>query len=161
MSYFIFGELIFPEKLEICLFEDLSWKIQRCANSKGLFVLFEKNICQSVVFQMLDEQTKPSGNRLRFMLSNSPLCDTSDSLISQYYYGATWERELKLRLSCVQEFLICLISEMKVSTVNIFISEGYSPDFEGIDFEASKFLEVISKRVAGNEESPIKVAIHG
>jgi len=87
MSYLVFGNILYEMQNNMKTLDDIAWNILRKSVDLGIYIIFYPNLPQQIVNTMLDEQSCIGSKELRFMILSSPLCDTSDSLISPSHFG--------------------------------------------------------------------------
>ncbi len=98
MSYFIFGTLFFRAEVTGQEQEECSFKAAEIAVREHFSMQMGVNICQSLVKEILEKQCDGDETKcLAFLVTDSPIANTSDGLISPFTVGAVIPCEPKSR----------------------------------------------------------------
>ena len=145
MSHFICGEFVFKSHLPVKRQEELSFKLTEAALSNHFALQLGCNIVQDIVFEILKmERATSDAKELPFLVTTSPLADSSDGLISPYTLGLPpdlYYAKLEENLQRLKQFLVG-INEMGVlSTLTVVFSEGFDDSYEEINTSLDSFIE--------------------
>ena len=89
MSYLVFGTFTLARALDDAAKKAVAYDLVECAVAQRLYLLLGCNIVQpGIIHEMLGyEQGVVPDDKLLFLLTDSPISDTSDDLISPYHVG--------------------------------------------------------------------------
>lgn len=127
-----------------------------CSGKSGVYALFEAERIPPVVLEMIRDQC--SDGALSFMLVHETRDDVSDKLISPYS-----ELGMKRALSgtkSILEWANCLSKSDDVKRVEIFLTEGFSEEFECIFPKNESLEETVISRLEREDCIPsIRISI--
>lgn len=142
MSYFIFGKTkLNDEKASL---EKFCTDSLIKALNHGLNIFWSFNIPQDIVHKMIGDLKK---DELSFLITPTPLHDTSDLLISPYSYNP--ENESNKDNIHIQDFknLSILFSSLLkneiVVSIDLYIADGFEDKFIDVDVNVLDNLEQI------------------
>lgn len=144
MSYIAFGTISHIE-LNGEELEKFSWNILKKGIENKLYVMFEPNISQKIIKEMLNEQTVIEDNQLLFFISASPLCDTTDSLISPSYFGENDFFSVFNNLILFNEWIKEVLAYDVILKVRLFFTEGYDDNFKLVQTDVNSMHGVLKK----------------
>jgi len=129
MSYFLTGRFQFTRDLSTHEQIDVAFQLVERAISNRVALQLGCNIAQSIVFEILGKEPT-AGRELLFLLTDSPISDTSDELLT--YWGESQE-QIKTKVKSIgtkiRDFLASTRSIDCIARVNFFISEGYDTSY--------------------------------
>jgi hypothetical protein len=138
MSYFLAGRFQFTHPLTRAERDRAAFLISEGALRNHVAVQLGCNIVQSIVFKILGKELA-ADNELIFLLTDSPISDTSDELID--YLGESREDMIEVvrahgkRLT---EFLTSLRSVESLSRVSLVVSEGYDTAYRSEEADLTR-----------------------
>jgi len=148
MSYFVFGFVDFAADENRAL-EEESDSVKSCASAEGLAIELGDTERQPILREMRGGYSPKSS--IPFLLMRSPDADTSDSLISPFAQGI--EGSL-LGVRTVGRWLRAVFRSPRITSVRIWMTEGYDDAFEEHHLEAERFADVVSGRIAADGDVP-------
>jgi len=145
MSHFLCGRFIFEDGLPRATVVEFSFKVVQEACGHHLAVQLGCNIVQPVVFEILGlERASPNNINLPFVITDSPISDTSDDLISPGDFESTLEvgyEILETNLHRVKAFLLSVSEIGAVRAAILCFSEGYDDKYQELDVPLDSFVE--------------------
>lgn len=132
MSYFAFGSISYNKIFDTNTQNEMAWKILHRGISHTLLVLLAPNIPQKIVNEMLDKQETNIKADFRFLLVASPICDTSDLLISPSYFGENDLKSVFKNLSLLDKWICDMFKYDGAVRVSLYLTEGYDDVFKKI-----------------------------
>ncbi len=148
MSYLAFGLIVNAGPLDGEERDALAWKVVRSAQEVGLYVMLANNISQRIATDMLEPALKPVRDRaLPFLVTQSPVHDTSDALISPYYAPEQGVDGVLERARPIGGWMKSILALEKVPYVELWMTEGYDPAFETVNVKVHEFENVLSQRI--------------
>lgn len=165
MSYIICGEFILNKKYLNEDKERLAWLLNNEATTNNLYVLMQCNISQSLVFEIFKvNKLAMKKMNLSFFITNNPILDTSDSLISPYVIGlkkSNYIACLKLNMRKLYNYFNSLFKKNIVDNIIIVFSEGYDSIYENIELDIDNFIEIVSSKCKIDNDIPsMKIMIN-
>ncbi len=164
MSHFLCGKFGFKSHLPVERQEEFSFRLTEAALSNQLALQLGCNIVQEIVFEILKmEWATSDAKELPFLVTASPLADSSDGLISpdtlalppDLYYAKLGEN-----LQRLIKFLTSINEPGLLSTVTVVFSEGFDDNYEEIVTSADLFVEQCVNAFKKEERVPsLKVRI--
>lgn len=147
MSYFVFGTFKLAKPMDERVLKDIAFAIVECGLSHRLCLQLGHNIVQAgLLFEMFDfKQGSIPADSLPFLMTDSPISDTSDGLISPYHVGLGDEPSLLVNLTRMKRFLVGLAQVHNVAGIDVYFTEGYDHSFEEISVSPDRFDEVALK----------------
>jgi hypothetical protein len=164
MSHLLCGKFVFKRPLPFESQTEFSFKLVEFAFSERLGLQLGCNIVQEIVFEMLRiERSHPNHEELPFLITDSPIADTSDNLIApdvSAELSDSSDTELNQNLERVRQFLMLVGETGQVFSATILFSEGYDDSFEEIHSSVTLFAEHSLKAFHGRERVPsLKVMV--
>ena len=153
MSYIAFGTISHIE-LNGEELEKLSWDILKKGIENRLYVMFEPNISQSIIKEMLNEQASLENNQFRFFISASPLCDTTDSLISPSHFGKNDFFSVFNNLILFNEWIKEVLAYDEILKIRLFLTEGYDDNFKLVRTDVNGMHGVLKKIINEYNDIP-------
>ena len=145
MSYLICGEFIFKEVLCLDAQIQFSYTMTELALKEKLSLHLECNIVQPIVYKIVGKKDKIllNGKDLAFLITDSPISDTSDVLIDPYVHES-FENPLptlQRNLDRVDRLLSAILQLEEMSQVIIYFSEGYDDCYPEEKISMERFVE--------------------
>jgi hypothetical protein len=146
MSYLAFGS-IFIVDFYSNKYDETAQRIVRKGIDLGLFVLLSPNIPQVIVKKMLDEHELGSKPDFQFLITGSPICDTTDSLISPPYFGEEDLRSVYKNLALIAKWIDEIMKYDGIKEVHLYLTEGYDDCFKEMDASTIDLNEMLNAEV--------------
>lgn len=131
MSHFVCGKVIFAESTGRDERKDASLNIFRQAFEKGFFLMLAPNISQSIVYEILGSTPRnfPPGEpgELPFLLTDSPLSDTSEELLVASPTSWSLDAEclaFEVGVRRIQDMMSTIINTEGVKAIHLYFSDG-------------------------------------
>lgn len=145
MSYLICGKLIFQESLPPGDQIQLSYKVVELALKEQLSLHLECNIVQPIVYEILGQknQIRFNGTDFAFFITDAPISDTADALISPYEIEP-FENPLptlRKNLNRVNRLLSAVLQLKEIRQVILYLSEGYDDFYREEKISKERFVE--------------------
>lgn len=146
MSHFVVGVMNFRELPDEEGEKLLASRVVECALAECLYVLIDPNIGQSIVFEILGcdpKETSTAG--FRYLLTDSPISNTSDDLVSPWSVDVTgWGERSPFRenLERMGRFFLAVSELGQFRDIVIYCSEGFDTSYEEIRANVNQFAEV-------------------
>ncbi len=125
MSHFLFGTIISESDWDSEKGDADSRRILQLALSIDINSFLGYAIPQDVVWRMLDNPRRINGSRLPFLLSTSPIRDTSDEMINPLQDLDNGLETVASYLRRVQSWVESILSIDHIHTVEMRMTEGY------------------------------------
>lgn len=157
MSDFLCGKLTFTHKLSIREQAELSFDLVRYALDQRLGLQVGCAIVQPIVFEILGCGRELNGIDVPFLITDSPIWDASDEIISKYpsdHLDADAGESLQHRLERVQRFLIASSRVQPVQQITVVLGQGYDDTYEEVTGAAADFVAKIAPRYEDVLEVP-------
>ena len=153
MSYFLFGAVrIDPECVsDLC---QLSRAVARAALARDLFVLAGPNITQRDITRVLHDRGLNTPGCMPFVLTSSPVHDTSEDLLSPLESGTSDIDYLHPRLMRVAAWITLVLAIPGVSGLELLTSEGYDTSYAELRVPPGRFAEELVHRVRAEYDVP-------
>lgn len=152
MSYFLFGTVRLAEAAGEL--DELGWQMVGAGSEVRLFVLVGPNVVQPPVRDILGEHNLLGDQDVPFMVTSSPLRDTSDELISPYQVAGGDLRLVRDSLVRVGKWLERVSSHRGVRGIQLFTSEGYDTSFAESESSPADLADQIMERLEGEGGVP-------
>lgn len=143
MSYFIFGSIKYQNGLSENEISDLSWKIIKESLKNRLFILLGFNVKVEIVKSMLKEQDPEIDKSLRFLITESPIEDTSDSLLSPFDPKTSFLDLLNQKFLLLETFLKDILEIQNILSIRVYITEGHDNNFIKKEVEIKNFAALL------------------
>jgi hypothetical protein len=153
MSYFLFGVVRFVDKADEEL-DEFSWQIVGAGSDLRVFVLVGPNVMQPPVRDILRERDLLGADCLAFMVTGSPLRDTSHELISPCREDGGDLIDIRESLGRVGTWLERLSRFQGVLGIQLFTSEGYDTNFAECESSPAGIVDEIMRRLEGEGDVP-------
>ena len=158
MSYFLFGAVEHSSQ-EDNLDLDMAWQLVKTGIRNNLFLFIGPSIYQENVNEMILKQAGFKG--ISFLITGSPLENTSDSLISPYQHPGTWHDSLSDCVSRLSNWASEVLRLNGVVGITLGMTEGYDTNFEELSLTLEDFQAELIKRFKEYGDVPsLKVRIH-
>lgn len=153
MSYFLFGvvRLVGPAEGE---FDEFGWQMVGAGSEVRLFVLVGPNVMQPPVRDILREQDLLGPHDIPFMVTTSPLRETSHELISPNHVAGGDLRGVRDSLGRVGKWIDRVAKLRGVRGIQLFTSEGYDTSFDECESTPADLANVILERLEGEGDVP-------
>ncbi len=147
MSYFAFG--IIKYKKDYCkeTLDNFAWEIFRRGIDNSLFLFLSPNIPQKIINEMLDKQYYENNSNLRFLVTASPISDTTDALISPPYFGESDLSSVYKNIFLIDKWIKEILKYDDVVKVELFLTEGYDENFKKVRTSISEMDSDIEKEI--------------
>lgn len=153
MSYFLFGVVRLAGLTEGEL-DEFGWRMVGAGSELRLFVLVGPNVTQPPVRDILREFDQLGGDHVPFMLTTSPLRDTSHELISPNQVAGGDLRVVRDSLGRVGTWLERVSGLAGVRGIQLFTSEGYDTSFAESESSPAGLAEQVMERLEGKWDLP-------
>ena len=147
MSYFVFGSIAFGENRDDEKLDDKAWRIVRRGIKNNIFVLVTPNIPQKIVHEMIDEQEADVKSDIRFLITASPMCDTTHSLISPPYLGEEGLKIVYKNLALISKWVNEMFKYDGVARMSLYLTEGYDDSFKKSKIKAKDLYAALHNEV--------------
>ncbi len=130
MSYFLAGLFHFSRALSYRERIDTAFKLSEKALQKRLALQLAPNVAQPVVFEILEKRVC-ADDELIFLLTASPISDTSDDIVA--YWGESHDEmaeKIRGHVETIKGFLTSIKTIERLGHVTLFVSEGYDTDYQ-------------------------------
>jgi len=151
MSYFSFGSIKCSADSN---FDIIAWHVLKNGMMHKINLLFQHNIHQRDVVEMLDEQIGKSDVDLFFMLTSSPIHDTSEELISPPYFGEQNLESVKRNLIRIAELINDIMHNNAVLSVVLCFTLGYDIAFQTRDIRVDQLVDVMRNDIIKEYDIP-------
>jgi hypothetical protein len=147
MSYLCFGRIDFASRCS----PEISWSLVKKGLDEGLFVALWPNIVQTPVLEMLEASGWRRGNTCAFLLTGSPVEDTSDSLISPFELAT--ERILA-NFGRIERWLQRVEEACRPRAIALFMTEGFDDHFREISASTDNIASTLGGLLREQDELP-------
>lgn len=145
MSHLVCGKFVFDRHLSLEEQVAFSFEVSARALVDNLSIQLSCNIIQDVVFEILQlERATLNGVEMAYLITGSPLWDTSDELISPYTAAGSLDDyyvKLTFVLQNIQHLAQYALQAQPVAAIIIFFSEGYDVSYQEISTQLHSFTE--------------------
>lgn len=146
MSYFVFGIMNFTKQLEEEGENNLAFQVAERASATRLHVQLGYNIWHTEVWEVLGVEPRAvRGVGLPFLLTDSPILDTSEELVSPWYVDvAGWGEWSPFRgsLERIGKFFLSLSKVSEIKDLVVYFGQGVDTSYEDIQVKVEQFTEV-------------------
>lgn len=133
MSHFLFGRISFNSSNPLFHKEKFCSDLNKAGQEVNLYFLFEKEIKQKIVLDMLEEQLGKSGlESTDFLLVDSSVSETSDNLISPFNNEDNLKNfysKMEDLMSNITSLLQFSAKENVIRSIDLLFTEGYDCEF--------------------------------
>ena len=174
MSNFVFGffELnvtssrklyeAMADKESITRMQNLAFRLSNIASQHCMFIQLGPHVTQSMVFEVIRmKKGEHNENLLPFTLTDSPISDTSGSLIAPDSYGISIIEFNDKSEKCIGNILGFITdifqSEALIHGATLFISEGFNCNYKHFDSENDFVREYLLQYCSHNIVPSISV----
>jgi hypothetical protein len=150
MSHFIFGTFNFAAPMSQSEQSGIGFKLAAEALSKRLYLRLHENAALNLIFEMLalTPGTIPH-DRMIFIVTASPIRDTSDELISPYVIGLEGsDTSLGVSLLRIRQFLTAACKIEEIESITVWMSEGFDIEFQEFVVSPDAFDDLAMKVLA-------------
>jgi hypothetical protein len=154
MSHWAFGFIRGAGALNESQRDDLAWSIVRAGQGVGLHIILSCNICQRVLPEMLEAAGEPSAGAIPFLMTSSPVRDTSDLLISPYNFPGRGIDGVVENLRTMSKWLEAVLGLGAITTVEVWMTEGFDVKFEEWHVCCDEFVRTVAARLAEEGNVP-------
>lgn len=144
MSYFLAGLFHFGRALSDRERIDTAFELSEKALQNRLALQLAPNLAQPVVFEILEKHVA-ADDELIFLLTASPVSDTSDDIVT--YWNESRDamvEKIRAHVERVKGFLTSIKTIEALGHVTLFVSEGYDTTYQqervGLDSLAERFI---------------------
>ncbi len=150
MSYVLFGKIeLNIEDDNKSLLETFAWKISKSAMENQLYVIFSPLIPQKIVRDMIAEQCDSRYRALDFLITSSPIANTSDAFFSSEVDINNGVQRIDENLQLINKWITTFMPSDEVNSVQLPITEGYDCNFQRVTTNMQEMLEVFKKQIFG------------
>jgi hypothetical protein len=151
MSYFVFGQIRFSEDLAEGALASSAWRIVKHGYDVGLYITLGHNIIQKIVRAMVRETCGDGGVATPFLLAETPLEDTSHSLVEPFDLAL---EDLRRNLNLIERLVAVVCQDVCVERVTLIFSEGHSVEFERASLRTNEIASVLASKINEAREVP-------
>jgi len=156
MSYVIFGTFNLRATGDEGATKEAAFQLVERALAQRLHIQLGSNIAHAgPLLEMLGFSSTPlPPDRLLFLLTDSPISDTSDELISPYCAGIEDEPSLQVNLFRIQRFLRSVRDVKDITSIDLYFTEGFDVRFERKALRVDEFYEATLQAFGPAPEIP-------
>ena len=151
MSYFVFGQIRYSGGLTESECESSSWHAIKVGHDLSLYVTLACNIVQEVVHEMLLKHGDDSRTTTPFVVTGSPLDNTSDNLVSPFQLTP---EGVQSNLQKIEQWICEVFRGGTVKRVMLFLTEGYDDQFERLEISPSEVRSLLSSKIEAVGDVP-------
>lgn len=159
MSFFIFGALSNDKPISGLSYPQTKSYLLHWAHKCQLHLLFESDIKNTIVLDMLNEQSMTRARYTRFLMTKNKVDTTSDELISPFISinkGASPLEHTLEGIRLISDFLLTAFNEdsARKASISLLFTEGYDTEFKNHDLRVDQFKPFMQKIVSTELDIP-------
>jgi CRISPR/Cas system-associated protein Cas5 (RAMP superfamily) len=157
MSGFVFGTLTFLNDYSYDSYDeldDIAWQIFRLGDKHSVYFIFDPNIKQKSVCEMIDEQIREKSYHLRYLLTTSPVQDTTDNFVIPIENPDEYGKAILENMSSLASLIKSIVEIEEVKNMVVFIVEGEDIEFKKIKTDSKGIHEAIIREIDEDGDMP-------
>jgi hypothetical protein len=147
MSFLVFGEIVHGSGIGNKGLEGLAWDIFQRGVDNHLYVMMDANIYGETVWEMLAKQGGSKKPRITFLITNSPMENTSEELMSPSYFGDDRAGIVSANLRKISNWVGAVLAFDHVDNLILFVTENYDISFKAIKADRHDLYSVLMTHV--------------
>ena len=160
MSCYAFGTIKLIGDISGGILPSIAWKIMKAGIECSLFIIFSPNLVQDEIEDMLNKQSRHNDPYLRFMVTDSPISNTSHELICcPDYVQEEYANEVSRNLSLIADWIKVTLGHKEVLEVDLYITEGYDTSFKEVRAIPDDLYRKIMNEVDVNGMIPESIVV--
>ena len=150
MSFVAFGLILHRANINEQEREDLAWSVFKKGVNNHVYVMLDNNIYFTDLGEMLSLHgiiKKPNIKYLRYLLTSSPMENTSEELVGPIYDDDGLVQRVATNFRKVSNWINSVINHENVEKVYLYVVEGFDISFEEIKTDRDGIYEGLLSQI--------------
>jgi hypothetical protein len=160
MSYYIFGMIVRRADLNEIEEESLEWKIVERGIDHHIYVRLRANIYITEIMDMLWKSDLTYGPHIDFLITASPLDNTSDGFVRPHEVGDDHVNMIQTKLRSISNWIESIIDHIDAKKIYVYVTDTFDVSYEKVQANTGDIYEVLKSQIdVSGEISPFVMEV--
>ena len=152
MSIYAFGMVVHRPDISTADEEALEWEVIENGVSCHVYVKLRANIYIKEIMDMLWKSELADGPHIDFLITASPLDNTSDCLVRPLCNGKDNIEMVSTNLKKISDWMTLLIANKDIVKIYLYISEAFDAGYKIVVADRNNIFKVLKSQLDGSGE---------